>query len=107
MSIFKKYEELISQRKKMEGDIDYERDSVILETIELMTKDVEETIAFLDKDCTEEQFIWLSEVFDEIAQRTGSKALIDALMRVSKKYPEATEKYNINYFINSAAEYTD
>ena len=99
MSIFKKYEELISQRKKMEGDIDYERDPVILETIELMTK--------LDKDCTEEQFIWLSEVFDEIAQRTGSKALIDALMRVSKKYPEATEKYNINYFINSAAEYTD
>ena len=96
MSIFKKYEELISQRKKMEGDIDYERDPVILETI-----------AFLDKDCTEEQFIWLSEVFDEIAQRTGSKALIDALMRVSKKYPEATEKYNINYFINSAAEYTD
>ena len=91
MSIFKKYEELISQRKKMEGDIDYERDPVILETIELMTKDVEETIAFLDKDCTEEQFIWLSEVFDEIAQRT----------------PEATEKYNINYFINSAAEYTD
>ena len=78
MSIFKKYEELISQRKKMEGDIDYERD-----------------------------LIWLSEVFDEIAQRTGSKALIDALMRVSKKYPEATEKYNINYFINSAAEYTD
>ena len=76
MSIFKKYEELISQRKKMEGDIDYERDPVILETIELMTKDVEETIAFLDKDCTEEQFIWLSEVFDEIAQRTGSKACI-------------------------------
>ena len=38
MSIFKKYEELISQRKKMEGDIDYERDPVILETIELMTK---------------------------------------------------------------------
>ena len=37
----------------------------------------------------------------------NSKALIDALMRVSKKYPEATEKYNINYFINSAAEYTD
>ena len=107
MSIFKDYNDLVAQRIKIEGDIDYEKDPVILGTIELMTKNIEETIAFLDNDCTEEQFIWLSEVFDEIAQRTGSKSFIDALVRVSKKYPKATEKYNIDYFINSAAGYTD
>ena len=78
-----------------------------METIELMARDVKGTIDFLDNDCSEEQFVWLSEVFDEIAQKTRSKDIIDALVRVSKKYPEATEKYNINYFINSAAEYTD
>ena len=107
MGIFKDYNDLVAQRIKIEGDIDYEKDPVILGTIELMTKNIEETIAFLDNDCTEEQFIWLSEVFDEIAQRTRSKSFIDALVRASKKYPKATEKYNIDYFINSAAEYTD
>ena len=89
MSIFKDYNDLVAQRIKIAGDFDYEKDPVILGTIELMTKNIEETIAFLDNDCTEEQFI------------------IDALVRVSKKYPKATEKYNIDYFINSAAEYTD
>ena len=33
----------------------------------------EETITFLDKECSEEQFIWMSEIFDEIAERTKSK----------------------------------
>lgn len=106
MSISKDYETLLTQRKKLEGDIDYDTNPVILKTIELMTEDIKETISFLENDCTEEQFVWLSEVFDEIAERTKSKSFIDALLRVSKKYPKATAEYNISYFISSASEYT-
>ena len=40
MSIFKDYNDLVAQRIKIEGDIDYEKDPVILGTIELMTKDM-------------------------------------------------------------------
>ncbi len=107
MGISEDYGILLGQRKRLEGDIDYDTNPVILETIGLMTKDIRETISFLENDCTEEQFIWLSEVFDEIAEKTKSKDFIDALMRVSKKYPQATEKYNISCFIRSAAEYIE
>ena len=68
MSICDDLNSLICQRKSIEGDIDYETNSVILSIIRLMTQDVSATISFLDNECTEEQLIWLSEVFESAAE---------------------------------------
>lgn len=70
--------------------------------IALITEDISKSIEFLDNDCTAEQFSWLSEVFDEIAEITQSHAFIDALKRLAVKYPEETKTYNIMSFIESA-----
>ena len=70
--------------------------------IALMTEDINKSIEFLDKDCTADQFSWLSEVFDEIAEITKSQEFIAALKRLAVKYPEETEEYNILSFIESA-----
>ena len=58
-------------------------------------------------ECSEEQFVWLSEIADEITSCTKSSEFIQALRELCDKYPEATEKYNIRYFVESAAEYLD
>ena len=50
---------------------------------------------------------WLSEIADEITACTKSSEFIQALMDLCDKYPEATEKYNIRYFVKSAAEYLE
>lgn len=70
--------------------------------ISLFTEDINKSIDFLDNDCTADQFSWLSEVFDEIAEITRSKAFIEALKRLAVKYPEETKTYNIMSFIESA-----
>ena len=107
MLISEKYAALIAEREKIEEDIDYERNSVIKGMIDLLTNDVNATVSFLDNECSESQFIWMSEIFDEIAERTKSRDFIAALRRTARKYPNAVEKYNIEYFIDSAEEYIE
>lgn len=107
MNIHDDLNNLICQRKSIGGDIDYSTNPVILSIIQLVTQDVAATINFLDNECSEEQLVWLSEVFDEIAVRTQSKELLAALRRGCEKYPETTRKYNLLYFVESAAEFID
>lgn len=103
--IKEKLSKLINKRDGFQDDIDFTSNPVILDMIELMSSNVDDTIHFLDKDCTGEQFVYLSEIFDEIAEKTQSHSLIAALRRCAKKYPKETEDYNIIYFIDSAEDY--
>ena len=106
MAISEEFNALILRRKSIEGDIDYDNDQIIQDTIQLMTRDISATIDFLENDCTEEQFIWFSEIFDEVAEKSKSGEFIAVLRRVAERFPQAVKKYNIDYFIDSAAEYT-
>ena len=74
------------------------------EMIMLFTCNMNETIEFIKKECTAEQFSWLSEIFDDIARTSKSKAFVEALRYTAEKYPETTKKYNIKYFIDCAEE---
>ena len=105
MNISEEFSAIILRRKSIEGDVDYENDQIIQDAIKLMTRDITATIDFLDNDCTEEQFVWFSEIFDEVAETSKSPDFIDALRRTAQRFPEAVRQYNINYFIDSAAEY--
>lgn len=107
MNISEEFNAIILRRKSFEGDIDYENDLIIRDAVQLMTGDIAATVDFLDNSCTEEQFIWFSEIFDEVAEKSKSHEFIAALRRAADRFPEAVEKYNIGYFINSAAEYVD
>ena len=81
---------------------DYGIDRCHEKLVSLFTEDINESISFLDNDCTADQFSWLSEVFDEIARITQSHEFIDALRRLAVKFPEETKKYNVMSFIDSA-----
>ena len=105
MSIAKEYTELIVERRALQGDIDYEHNSVIRSMIELLTKDVDETVRFLENECNGEQMVWLSEILDEIIEITKSRKIIKACYVVAEKYPEVAKEYNIQFFVDSAAEY--
>lgn len=93
---------IIEEREATDDEWDYGVEQCKNKLIALITENIDESIKFLDNDCTADQFSWLSEVFDEIAEITQSHAFIDALKRLAAKYPEETEKYNILSFIESA-----
>ena len=93
---------IIEERESTDDEWDYGVEQCHKKLIELMTEDINMSIQFLDNDCTADQFSWLSEVFDEIAEITQSKEFIEALKRLAIKYPEETKTYNIMSFIESA-----
>ena len=104
MTLFNQYQEIIEKRKNWEGEIDYDNNPLIKKSIELFSENICDTIDFLKNQCTGEQFIWMSEIFEEIAERTQSMEFIDCLYESTKKFPNETEKYNIVFFINEAAD---
>lgn len=73
--------------------------------IELFTKDISATINFVKNDCTANQFSWMSEVWDDIVQKTKSKEFVEAVKETMKKFPEECKKFNIKGSIESAERY--
>ncbi len=70
----------------------------------LFSDDIEKTNLFIKTDCTADEFVWLSEIFEEIAEKTKSKEFINCLYETLKKFPDETEQYNIISFIDDAAD---
>ena len=72
------------------------------EETSILTEDISKTINFLDHECTADEFSWLSEIFDRVAEKTQSQEFIDCLYRVAQKFPEECATYNIMSFIADA-----
>ena len=90
-------------RKHLSELPDYwEKSPAINAEIKLLAKNLQETIGFLDNDCTADQLSWMSEVFEEISEKLQSWDFIDALNRCADKYPEECKVHNIREFIEYA-----
>lgn len=61
-------------------------------TIELFTKDVADTIMFLQNDCDDEELYFLSEIFEKIVEQTQNKELVSVLR--SRLAKVTSENYN-------------
>lgn len=56
---------------------------------EMFVRDINASIEFIQKDCVDEEFYWLSEIFEDIAEKSQSKELIKVLRnRLAKVLPE-------------------
>lgn len=101
MSIKEEFEKIIEQRimedKKCLPELpDYwETSPVIKAEIELFSRSLQETIAFLDNDCTGEQLAWLMEVADEVSEKLQSWDFIDALYHAAERNPQDAKKHNV------------
>ena len=108
MSLKDEYVKIINQReeedrKHLSELPDYwENSPAINAEIELLAKNLQETIDFLDNDCTADQLSWMSEVFEEISAKLQSWDFIDALNRCADKYPEECKVYSIKECIEYA-----
>lgn len=75
--------------------------------IEILCRDMSQTMEFIYNRCTGEEFVWLSEVFDEVAKESQSKEFISCLYETAGKYLEITKEYNLVEFIDSAKEFIE
>jgi hypothetical protein len=70
--------------------------------IEILMTDIESTIAFLKNDCTSDEFVWISEIIDDLAAKTQSKELIECYKSLMDKFPEECKIYSIKESIEYA-----
>lgn len=92
----------IKQRMETDDEWDYGVKQCWEKETELLSHNIDATILFLENDCTDEEFVWLSEVFEEVAKVTQSHAFVDCLYRVVAKYPDVCREYHIDLVLQCA-----
>lgn len=63
--------------------------------IELLSEDIPSSIAFLVEECSAEEFSWISEVIDDIVEKTQSREFLDCYKKLAVKYQDECKEYNI------------
>lgn len=77
---------IILERKQKNIEDDYGIESCWNKIIDILSKDVNKTILYLE-NCSEEDLYYISEVFEDIAIKLHSKAYIECLRKLDKKFP--------------------
>lgn len=72
----KELREVIAQYISLDANDDFATEKCWKKLTELLSEDVSETIQFFEKECTTEEFYWLSSIFEDIVEKTKSKELI-------------------------------
>ncbi|CAL8895795.1 hypothetical protein ACQKEX_16760 [Bacillus pumilus] len=78
---------VLDKRKKLDLNDDYGIQKSWDEIIEILGKNEERTLEYLDR-CSKEDLYWISEVFEDISEVLQSKELIKCLRKLDEKYPE-------------------
>ena len=99
---------VISERYRLSvltaGEWDYQIQLCWDRLTDLLTRDINDTIRFLDNECRADQFAWMSDVYDVVAKETKSRAFVDALHRLEAKYPDEVRDADLRYMIGLAEE---
>lgn len=90
-----KFREVINKRAATSDEYEFGVEQCWKEEIALLMEDIASSIEFLKNDCTADEFSWISEVLDDIAERTGSEEFVECYKSLMLKFPEECIKYNI------------
>lgn len=101
-----KFREVIQERNRIAVECNDEWSTGIekcwMQEIEMLGEDVAATISFLLEECTAEEFSWISEIIDDLVEKTQSREIVQAYKSLMSKYPEECKKYNITGSIKLA-----
>lgn len=97
----------IERRASVDDEWDYGIKQSWKNVLAIISENLEDTIYFIENDCTGDEFSWLSEIFNEIIDIFPTQRIIEALRKTAKKYPIEVKKYNINFCIDEAEGYLE
>ena len=99
----KVFDQIIKEaRNILIGHPDYYEFPSIKAEINLFSRDLKQTIDFLDHDCKKNQLAWMSDVFSQISANLKSWEFVDALERAADRFPKACSEHNIRNCIEYA-----
>ncbi len=81
--------EVITRCAALDPNDDFGMEKCWEEMTVILSGDISATIHFFESVCTDEEFYWLGSVFEDVAEKTQSKELIQVLRnRLAKVTPE-------------------
>lgn len=104
----KKYQDLCIER--VNTDWEYKINKICKELMTMITEDdcaFNEFIAYMQTDMTAEEYVYLSEISDEISQIKPSHKFVEAYKGLAQKYPIETKDYQIMSFIEVAEAWAE
>ncbi len=100
-----KFKEVIRRRKETHDEYDYGVEMCNKEEIQILAEDIPSTIEYLKNDCTADEFVWISEIIDDLAEKTKSRELVECYKNLMNKYSEETKEYYIGFCIECAEDF--
>lgn len=86
---------LISLRKKIGLENDWQTEQWWENVSDFMSEQILETINFICSDCSADDFILLSEIFENIIQKSNNNDFLRCIEEISKKYDTECEENNV------------
>ena len=93
---------------RMHGNPDeYYEESVWKAEVDAICEDIPAAISFILTECTDDEFRWLSEVFDDVMDRTLSVDFLNCLRQRIQSVVDDELRAELFEDIKSAAEYVE
>ena len=86
---------------------DYYEESVWKEEINAICADLPAAIRFILSDCSDEEFQWLSEVFDDVMEKTRSADFLNCIRRRVRRVKDDVRRAELLEDLKTAEEYID
>lgn len=87
--------EVITRCAALDPNDDFGMEKCWEEMTIILSDDISATIHFFESVCTDEELYWLGSVFEDVAEKTQSKELIQVLRnRLAKVTPETYCQHN-------------
>ena len=98
----KRMKEIIEERNKTDDEWYHGVEKCWKELTKVLSEDIDSTIHYIDTDCSEYEYCWMSEVFDFVAKETQSQEFVDCLIKYADNHPKVHEDCNIRGSIEFA-----
>lgn len=97
-----KFREIIKNISSLDPNAYSEIEKCWKSEVSILSEDIPGTINFLNSECTEDEYAWISEIIDDLIATTQSKDLLECYKQLMVKFPDACSTYNIAYTIECA-----
>lgn len=105
---FKELKAVIAERIRIgdetQDEWDYGIEQCWKKETEILTRDIEQTINFIENGCDDETFCWIGEVFDDVARLTQSKDFVAAIKRRAEKVVDSEERRSVKVDVSFAED---
>ena len=100
---------VIERNMALDPNDDFGTEKCWEEMTAILSEDIIATLHYFENECTDEEFYWLGAVFEDVAEKTQSKELIQVLRnRLTKVTPETYCQQNLkNEHMRKWVNYTE